>query len=76
LQLKWFHLFHFAGYYAAKARGYYGEEGLEAGLRPLDSKRSVMSQVASGEDEHGISDSATVADCARGRFAPGWPRPD
>ena len=29
LQLKWFHQFQFAGYYAAKAQGYYAEEGLE-----------------------------------------------
>lgn len=30
LQLKWLHQFQFAGYYAAKIKGFYADEGLEA----------------------------------------------
>jgi hypothetical protein len=29
LQLKWFHQFQFAGYYAAKDKGFYAAEGLD-----------------------------------------------
>ncbi|HAW79124.1 MAG TPA: hypothetical protein DCX27_05035, partial [Balneola sp.] len=28
LQLKWYHQFQFAGYYAANLKGFYAEEGL------------------------------------------------
>ncbi|HCI70837.1 MAG TPA: hypothetical protein DHV30_09675, partial [Balneola sp.] len=28
LQLKWYHQFQFAGYYAASIKGFYAEEGL------------------------------------------------
>jgi ABC-type nitrate/sulfonate/bicarbonate transport system substrate-binding protein len=28
LQLKWFHQFQFAGYYAAKEKGFYAAEGI------------------------------------------------
>ena len=66
LQLKWFHQFQFAGYYAAKAQGYYAEEGLEVEIRPLNRMRSVVEQVGSGEADYGVGDSAIVADYARG----------
>ena len=66
LQLKWFHQFQFAGYYAAKAQGYYAEEGLEVEIRPLDRTRTVVDQVGSGEADYGVGDSAIVADYARG----------
>ena len=33
LQLKWFHQFQFAGYYAAKEMGYYDQAGLDVEIR-------------------------------------------
>ena len=66
LQLKWFHQFQFAGYYAAKAQGYYAEEGLDVDIRPLDPKRVVVEQVATGVADYGVGDSAIIADYARG----------
>ena len=66
LQLKWFHQFQFAGYYAAKAQGYYAEEGLDVEIRPLDRTRSVVEQVTSGAADYGVGDSAIIADYARG----------
>lgn len=35
LQLKWFHQFQFAGYYAAIEKGFYSEEGLGVELSLL-----------------------------------------
>ena len=32
IQLKWYHQFQFAGYYAAQSKGFYQEEGLDAEL--------------------------------------------
>lgn len=66
LQLKWFHQFQFAGYYAAKAQGYYADEGLDVDIRPLDPKRTVIDQVVSGEADFGISDSGILANYAKG----------
>ncbi len=37
LQLKWRHQFQFAGYYAAIARGYYRDVGLDVSLREADN---------------------------------------
>ncbi|MFZ2313189.1 MAG: ABC transporter substrate-binding protein, partial [Methylobacter sp.] len=32
LQLKWLHAFQFAGYYAAKEKGFYAEENLDVNI--------------------------------------------
>mgnify|MGYP001363603672 CR=1 FL=1 len=32
LQLRWFHQFQFAGYYAAKEKGYYDEAGFDVNI--------------------------------------------
>lgn len=66
LQLKWFHQFQFAGYYAAKAQGYYAAEGLDVDIRPLEPKKTVVEQVASGEAHYGIGDSGIIAAYAQG----------
>ena len=66
LQLKWFHQFQFAGYYAAKAQGYYAAEGLDVEMRQLDPKNTVVDQVASGSANYGIGDSGIIAAYAQG----------
>ena len=66
LQLKWFHQFQFAGYYAAKAQGYYAAEGLDVEIRQLDPKNTVVDQVASGSANYGIGDSGIIAAYAQG----------
>ena len=57
LQLKWHHQFQFAGYYAAVARGYYREAGLE--VRLLESSGTQMPEqaVLDGRADFGVSDS-------------------
>jgi len=66
LQLKWFHQFQFAGYYAAKEKGYYSEEGLEVEIRGRILGKEVVNQVVSGEADYGIGDSGIIADYANG----------
>ena len=66
LQLKWFHQFQFAGYYAAKVQGYFADEGLEVDIRPLDPKQTVVDTVVSGQANYGIGDSGVVSDYAKG----------
>ena len=66
LQLKWFHQFQFAGYYAAKEKGYYAEEGLDVAIRERVPGQEIVQQVVSGDADFGVSDSTLVADYANG----------
>ena len=57
LQLKWLHQFQFAGYYAARAKGFYRDEGLEVTIREGGADRPAVAQVLSGQAQFGIGDS-------------------
>ncbi len=67
LQLKWKHGFHFAGYYAAVAQGYYQEEGLQveiAEARPgVDAVAAVLGERAT----YGIAGSSLLLARAAGK---------
>ncbi len=56
LQLKWHHQFQFAGYYAAKHKGYFAEEGLDVEIAEYHSGLNVVDQVVSGAAQYGIGD--------------------
>ncbi|WP_373035190.1 diguanylate cyclase [Sulfurimonas sp.] len=60
LQLKWLHQFQFAGYYAAKEKGFYSELGLDVEIRQRDRSKNNIEQVISGEAEYGVSDSVLL----------------
>lgn len=57
LQLKWFHQFQFAGYYAAKEKGFYEEAGLDVTIRERDLRFNNITQVIDNEAQYGVSDS-------------------
>jgi len=60
LQLKWFHQFQFAGYYAAKEKGFYNEVGLDVEIRQRDLKYNNIQQVINNEAQYGIADSVLL----------------
>ncbi len=60
IQLKWFHQFQFAGYYAAIEQGFYKAEGLEVELRERDPADSPIKAVLSGRAEYGVLDSGLI----------------
>ena len=60
LQLRWHHQFQFAGYYAAQAKGYYRDEGLDVEIRETDMQRTVIDQVVSGAAQYGVDDAGIV----------------
>ncbi|MFK5949741.1 MAG: ABC transporter substrate-binding protein [Methylococcales bacterium] len=66
LQLKWQHQFQFAGYYAAKEKGFYAEEGLDVLIHKRTLDINVVDQVVSGRAEYGVGDSGILADYANG----------
>lgn len=67
LQLKWFHQFQFAGYYAAKEKGFYQQAGFDVDIRERNSKTSVIDDVMSGRADFGIGDSSIVASKLKGK---------
>ncbi len=58
LQLKWFHQFQFAGYYAAKEKGFYLDEGLDVKIKERDISLNNIQQIIDGKAEYGIADSS------------------
>ena len=68
LQLKWFHQFQFAGYYAAVEKGFYAEEGLEVELRERDPDHTKfpIDAVLAGDAQFGIADSLLIVERLQG----------
>jgi NitT/TauT family transport system substrate-binding protein len=54
LQLKWVTQAQFAGYYAAKAKGYYRAQGLDVSIRPGGPSIIPEQVVAGGQAEFGL----------------------
>ena len=54
LQLKWVTQAQFAGYYAAKAKGYYTQVGLDVNIKPGGPDITPEQVVASGQAEFGL----------------------
>lgn len=57
LQLKWLHQFQFAGYYAARAKGFYRDEGLDVTIVQGGADKPPVAQVLSGAAQFSIGDS-------------------
>ncbi|NVK24406.1 MAG: ABC transporter substrate-binding protein [Gammaproteobacteria bacterium] len=60
LQLKWFHQFQFAGYYAAKEKGFYQDAGFDVEIRQRDITSDAMTEVIEGRADFGVSDSSII----------------
>ena len=54
LQLKWAHQFQFAGYYAAKAKGYFKKYGLDVTIKPAMPGDKPLDAVTDGQAEFGV----------------------
>jgi len=67
LQLKWLHQFQFAGYYAAKAKGYYREAGLEVNFIEAKPGKAVIDSVIGGEALYGVDVSRLLLARAEGK---------
>jgi ABC-type nitrate/sulfonate/bicarbonate transport system substrate-binding protein len=56
LQLKWYPQFQAAGFYAAQAKGFYTDEGLDVTLVEGGVANPPIDQVLSGKADFGVSD--------------------
>ena len=66
LQLRWFHQFQFAGYYAAKEMGYYDEAGFDVNIIESGVDTDVMKEVVSGRAEYGVQTPSIIVDRSEG----------
>ncbi len=66
LQLKFFHQFQFAGYYAAKEQGFYLEEGLDVKIKERQPGQNYVQAVLDGKTDFAIGGSSIIARYARG----------
>lgn len=57
LQLRWPHHYFFAGYYAAKEKGYYQAAGLDVEILPNKSGEDPVQKVLDGNAEFGVGTS-------------------
>lgn len=66
LQLKWLHQFQFAGYYAAKSKGYYEEAGLNVDIQAADAGVDPIQAVIQGKADFGVGTSELILQRAKG----------
>lgn len=57
LQLRWFHQFQFAGFYAAKEKGIFKDHGLDVEIRQGGSLINTVDEVANGRADFGVTNS-------------------
>ncbi len=60
LYLNWHHQFEFAGYYAAKHKGFYSALGLDVEIHELDQTQSVKNLVLTADANYGVDYSQVV----------------
>nr|MBC8503889.1 ABC transporter substrate-binding protein [Chloroflexota bacterium] len=66
VQLKWFHQFQFAGYYAAKEQGYYLDAGLDVTLTPATGTTVTIDELTSGRADYSVGYSGSLLNRANG----------
>jgi signal transduction histidine kinase/ABC-type nitrate/sulfonate/bicarbonate transport system substrate-binding protein len=67
LQLLWKHQFEFAGFYAAIAKGFYQERGLEVSLREYTQGMEITEEVVSGRATYGLYNSNLILQRLQGQ---------
>lgn len=66
LKLKWRHQFQFAGYYAAREKGFYRDAGLAVSIVEASDFSESIEAVVAGEAQYGIGDSDLIVHRAKG----------
>jgi len=67
LQLQWKHQFEFAGFYAAKEKGFYREEGLDVRFIEYENGMNISDEVLEGRADYGLSYPSIIADYLNGK---------
>ncbi|QDF29972.1 transporter substrate-binding domain-containing diguanylate cyclase [Halarcobacter anaerophilus] len=60
IQLDWLHQFQFAGYYIAKEKGFYKDEGLDVTIKELKQNKDVVENVLNSKSQYGVGKSSLI----------------
>lgn len=60
LQLQWKDQFEFAGFYAAKEKGFYKEVGLDVIFKPFEASQDIITEVLEGRADYGLVYSSLI----------------
>lgn len=66
MQLRWKHQFQFAGYYAAKHKGFYREQGLDVTIVAGEPGKTPVREVLEGRAEYGEANSESLYEFLNG----------
>jgi len=66
LQLKWLHQFQFAGYYAAKEKGFYADAGFDVTIEQRDPSMTPVEAVLDKKADFGVIGSSIILDRMKG----------
>ena len=66
LQLKWWHQFQFAGYYAASIKGFYKAVGLDVLINPGKELLSPVAEVLNGNADYAVTGSELLLNFSEG----------
>jgi PAS domain S-box-containing protein len=67
LQLKWWHQFQFAGYYAADYKGFFKEEGLLVNIKPGGPEIAPVQEVLEGRADIGVTGCEIINEFVKGK---------
>lgn len=67
VRLSWLHQFQFAGFYIAKEKGYYAENGLEVNLHECCQQSSPIDEVMQKKMHFGVGKSSLIIEKAKGK---------
>ena len=67
LQLQWKHQFEFAGFYAAKEKGFYKDAGLDVDFIEFNPNKNIIDEVVANKADYGLSYSSLVVDYMQGK---------
>jgi len=67
LQLHWKYQFEFAGFIAAKEKGFYRDAGLDVTLKEYKNGINIVNEVSSGRANFGIYNSSTLVEYLQGK---------
>jgi len=65
LQLKWKYQFQFAGYIAAKEKGFYKNIGLNVSLKEFSKNINIVDEVINGKAQYGITAPTSIIDISK-----------
>lgn len=66
LQLSWFDQFQFAGYYIAKEKGFYAQEGLDVQIQPFKFGLDIPIAVEAGKIDFAVGRETLIIERAKG----------